>query len=140
MRQCLTLIRNDKERFLQIKNHGSPVDPVYKEYKSIKAERVRIDNELRLIAQFEEIDEKFQSGKIDRAEALVLVRGMRDEEERRLEEVERRINSGMSILKTISMLEKFNIDNLEEAFHRITDDNFANGFASGVKILAQLKK
>jgi len=137
--QCLTLLRNDKERFLSIKDGGAAVDPTYKEFKAIKAERTKIDNELRLIAEFQDVDDKFQAGKIDRAEALVLVRRMKSEADDRAKESRRRIDSFKNLLEGVSACHKFDPAECSTAFQELASDKkFLECFGMGLGALEEM--
>jgi len=90
LKNALTLLRNDRERFELIRG-GAPVDSTYKDYQEVKQERKRMQVALDLIERFPEIDREYQSGEIDFAEAKMQAgKAAKEEKEKEDEEVKSR--------------------------------------------------
>jgi len=113
----------------------------YEQYLArVKSEKEEA-RQMKMLEADENADmkERVDSGGLNLKEAIKLIYDRDEEAKRRNEETERRIDSTISTLKTISHLSRFDSDEIQEAFSRISDDNFAEGYASGISILAQLK-
>ena len=137
------------KRALAILNHSpdlmdkakTSLSDAYEQYLArVKSEKEEA-RQMKMLEADENADmkERVDSGGLNLKEAIKLIYDRDEEAKRRNEETERRIDSTISTLKTISHLSRFDSDEIQEAFSRISDDNFAEGYASGISILAQLK-